>query len=31
LGEVNPRVLNNWEIENPVVGFEVDLDSIFKK
>ena len=31
LGEINPQVLNNWEIDNPVVGFEVDLDLAFKK
>ncbi len=30
LGEINPQVLNNWEIENPVIGFEIDLDLIPK-
>ena len=28
LGEINPQVLNNWGIENPVIGFEIDLDLI---
>ncbi|MBN2101878.1 MAG: phenylalanine--tRNA ligase subunit beta [Candidatus Aenigmarchaeota archaeon] len=31
LGEINPQVLNNWGIENPVIGFEIDLDFVFKK
>ena len=26
IGEVAPRVLKNWKIKMPVVGFEVDLD-----
>lgn len=25
VGEVHPQVLNNWEIENPVAAFEVEL------
>jgi phenylalanyl-tRNA synthetase beta chain len=28
LGEIHPKVLNNWEIENPVVSFEIDLDKM---
>ena len=26
LGEVHPEVLNNFELENPVVAFELDLE-----
>ncbi len=28
-GEVHPEVLENFEIPNPVVGFEIDLSKIF--
>ncbi len=28
LGEIHPKVLNNWEIENPVVSFEIELEKI---
>ncbi len=28
LGEVHPMVLNSWEIENPVISFEIDLEKI---
>ncbi len=28
LGEVHPEVLNNFEIENPISAFEVDLEKI---
>jgi phenylalanyl-tRNA synthetase beta chain len=26
LGEIHPQVLNNFELENPVVAFEIDLE-----
>ncbi len=28
LGEIHPKVLNSWEIENPVVAFELELEMI---
>jgi phenylalanyl-tRNA synthetase beta chain len=28
-GEIHPRVLENFGIPNPVVAFEIELDSIF--
>jgi phenylalanyl-tRNA synthetase beta chain len=28
LGEIHPKVLNNWHIENPVVSFELNLEKI---
>jgi len=28
-GEIHPEVLENFEIVNPVVGFEIDLTDIF--
>ncbi|MFP4116138.1 MAG: phenylalanine--tRNA ligase subunit beta [Candidatus Aenigmatarchaeota archaeon] len=28
VGEVHPQVLENWELEKPVAGFELDLDKI---
>ncbi len=28
IGEIHPAVLNRWEIENPVVSFEIDLRRI---
>jgi len=28
VGEVHPRVLAMWGLENPVTGFEVDLSSL---
>ncbi len=28
LGEINPSILNNFELENPVVAFEVNLEDI---
>jgi phenylalanyl-tRNA synthetase beta chain len=28
LGEIHPQVLNNFELENPVAAFEVDLESL---
>jgi len=30
LGEMHPEVLNNFELENPVVAFEINLDGIFR-
>ena len=27
-GEIHPEVLNNFELENPVSGFELDLEWI---
>lgn len=29
IGEIHPQVLNNWEIEVPVSGFEIELDKLF--
>ena len=28
LGEIHPEVLNNFELENPVSGFEIDLEHL---
>jgi len=28
IGEIHPHILNNWEIENPVVSFEIDVEKI---
>jgi phenylalanyl-tRNA synthetase beta chain len=28
LGEVHPKVLNNFELENPAAAFEIDLESL---
>jgi phenylalanyl-tRNA synthetase beta chain len=30
LGEIHPAVLNNFELENPVAAFEINLDGIFR-
>jgi phenylalanyl-tRNA synthetase beta chain len=30
LGEVHPEVLNNFELENPTVAFEINLDLLLK-
>ena len=30
LGEIHPKVLNNWPIEKPVVAFEMDMDALLK-
>ncbi len=30
MGEVHPAVLNNWDIEMPVVAAEIDLEEIFR-
>jgi len=29
IGEIAPKVLNNWKIEMPVAAFELDLESVF--
>jgi len=31
LGEIHPEVLNNFELENPVCGFELNLEGLLKK
>jgi len=31
LGEVHPEVVNNFELENPISAFEIDLEEIFEK
>jgi len=31
LGEIHPEVLNNFELENPVCGFELNLEYLVKK
>ena len=28
IGEINPKVLESWKIENPTVAFELDADSL---
>jgi phenylalanyl-tRNA synthetase beta chain len=30
VGELHPEVLNNFELENPVAGFEVDVEVLFR-
>lgn len=30
IGEIHPLVLNNWKLEKPVVGFELDLNEVFE-
>ena len=30
LGEINPKVITNFEVEMPVAGFEIDLEAVFK-
>lgn len=30
LGEVHPQVLDNWQINSPVVALEIDLEMLFK-
>ncbi len=29
-GEISPKVLENFELENPVVGFEIDFEAIYE-
>jgi len=31
IGEVHPKILNNWKIKMPMALFEIQLDEIFKK
>lgn len=31
IGEINPQVLENWGLENPTAGFEIDLDKILER
>jgi len=31
VGELHPQVIENWKLENPVSGFELDLDKIIEK
>jgi phenylalanyl-tRNA synthetase beta chain len=31
IGELTPEVLEAWNLENPVIGFEIDLDKAFGK
>lgn len=31
IGELTPEVLEAWKLENPVIGFEIDLDKTFGK
>jgi len=31
IGEIHPAVLNNWELEKPVVALEINLNLIFNK
>ena len=30
IGEVHPQVLENWKLENPVAGIELNLDQLFQ-
>jgi phenylalanyl-tRNA synthetase beta chain len=30
LGEIHPEALNNFELENPTVAFEIDLEPLVK-
>lgn len=30
IGEISPAVLNNWRLEKPVVGLELDISEIFQ-
>ncbi len=30
IGEIHPQVLNNWQIETPVIAMELNLDELFK-
>jgi len=31
VGEIHPQVLNNFELENPVAAFEIDLEGLIEK
>jgi len=28
IGEINPKILESWKIENPTAAFELDVDSL---
>lgn len=28
IGEIHPQVLNNWELENPVAAFELNVEKL---
>ena len=30
VGEINPAVLNNWKLENPVAAFEIQIQRILE-
>ncbi len=30
IGEVHPRVIENWKLENPIAAMELDLDQLFE-
>jgi phenylalanyl-tRNA synthetase beta chain len=30
IGEVNPQVIENWRIQNPVAAMEIDIDKLFR-
>ena len=30
IGEIHPKVLNSWKLENPVASFELHLDKMLK-
>jgi phenylalanyl-tRNA synthetase beta subunit len=30
LGEIHPKILNAWKLENPVAAFELNMDKIVK-
>ena len=30
IGEIHPQALNNWKLENPAIGFELDVSEIFQ-
>ncbi|MBD3247161.1 phenylalanine--tRNA ligase subunit beta [Candidatus Pacearchaeota archaeon] len=31
IGEIHPKILNNWKLKMPAALFEIDLEEIFKK
>jgi phenylalanyl-tRNA synthetase beta chain len=28
IGEIHPQILNNWELEKPVVAFELNIEEL---
>jgi phenylalanyl-tRNA synthetase beta chain len=30
IGEIHPRILENWKLEMPAAGFEIDLEELLK-